>query len=708
MKLRSFGKLFSLVAVLALVFALTCAMAVTAGAESIDALAAEGDMTITVTAPHKECGKVKLSWDKVNGAYAYAVYCNEEHLANSVVTYYSVGSLEVAAHGDEEIVYSFKVVAIDANGNEIAFGAVEAPAKHNYIDVVTEPTCTEGGYTTHTCACGDEYVDAYVDALGHDYGEWIEIVEPLCEVDGVLGHYTCSRCSLDFDAELELLESLVIPAIGHSFTNYVYNEDATCLLDGTKTALCDNECGTTNTLTAENTALGHSFTNHVYNGDATCTLDGTKTALCDNGCGESETLTAENTALGHSFTNYVFNDDATCTTDGSSTAVCDNGCGETDTLGTPGTATGHYNADPIVENYVAPDCVNNGRYDSVVYCSECLVEISRETVTVDALGHTPDDVVVENNVPATCTANGSYDNVVYCFVCNAEISRETVTVDALGHTGGAATCTLPANCERCGEPYGEPVGHIEAEVVVENNVLPDCVNPGSYDNVVYCAVCGEELSRENITVDALGHTPLEAVKENDVQPDCLNSGSYDNVVYCSECNEELSRENITVDALGHNFANYKSDKNATCLEDGTKTAKCSRCDAKDTKRDAGSLLGHKFTEYTPDGNATCFEDGTKTAKCDNKCGTTDTLLDEGSMLAHELELERNPDAFVLYRYCMHCGGEKEFGKVQIPVPYRMTVLKASVVLVCLIIVLCSIKALTRPATTTPWWKRGRY
>lgn len=42
------------------------------------------------------------------------------------------------------------------------------PFSHSYSSAVTEPTCTEQGYTTHTCAgCGDSYVDAYVDALGH-------------------------------------------------------------------------------------------------------------------------------------------------------------------------------------------------------------------------------------------------------------------------------------------------------------------------------------------------------------------------------------------------------------------------------------------------------------------------------------------------------------------------------------------------------------
>ena len=41
---------------------------------------------------------------------------------------------------------------------------------HNYTAKVTPPTCTERGYTTHTCTCGDSYVDAYTNALGHNWG----------------------------------------------------------------------------------------------------------------------------------------------------------------------------------------------------------------------------------------------------------------------------------------------------------------------------------------------------------------------------------------------------------------------------------------------------------------------------------------------------------------------------------------------------------
>ena len=44
---------------------------------------------------------------------------------------------------------------------------------HSYNPVVTSPTCTEGGYTTYSCACGDTYVSDETSATGHDYEEEI-------------------------------------------------------------------------------------------------------------------------------------------------------------------------------------------------------------------------------------------------------------------------------------------------------------------------------------------------------------------------------------------------------------------------------------------------------------------------------------------------------------------------------------------------------
>ncbi len=45
-------------------------------------------------------------------------------------------------------------------------------------DVVTAPTCTKNGYTTHTCtACTYSYTDSETDATGHKFGNWTAIAD---------------------------------------------------------------------------------------------------------------------------------------------------------------------------------------------------------------------------------------------------------------------------------------------------------------------------------------------------------------------------------------------------------------------------------------------------------------------------------------------------------------------------------------------------
>ena len=65
------------------------------------------------------------------------------------------------------------------------------PHVHSYKAVVTAPTCTEKGYTTHTCSCGDSYVDTYVDALGHAWNNGKVTKEPTETETGVK---TFTRC----------------------------------------------------------------------------------------------------------------------------------------------------------------------------------------------------------------------------------------------------------------------------------------------------------------------------------------------------------------------------------------------------------------------------------------------------------------------------------------------------------------------------------
>ena len=70
----------------------------------------------------------------------------------------------------------------------------ETAHEHSYTAVVTAPTCTAKGYTTHTCSCGDSYVDTYVDALGHAWDGGTVTKQPTATETGIKT-YTCTRCS---------------------------------------------------------------------------------------------------------------------------------------------------------------------------------------------------------------------------------------------------------------------------------------------------------------------------------------------------------------------------------------------------------------------------------------------------------------------------------------------------------------------------------
>ena len=107
------------------------------------------------------------------------------------------------------------------------------------------------------------------------------------------------------------------------------------------------------------------------------------------------------------------------------------------------------------------------------------------------------------------------------------------------------------------------------------------------------------------------------------------------------CTSSSHTKTEDIPALNHSFAGqeYVSDNNATCEQDGTKTAKCVHygtgdCMETDTVTDTDSKLGHLFEDYVSNNDATYAHDGTKTAKCVryDQCGETHTIPDEGSRL----------------------------------------------------------------------------
>ena len=101
---------------------------------------------------------------------------------------------------------------------------------HSYKDVVTAPTCTEKGYTTHTCSCGDSYVDTYTDPLGHDLKD-DAAVAATCTTAGTTAGKHCTRC--DYKEGME-----TIAALGHAWDEGKVTKEATETTQGSMTYTC--------------------------------------------------------------------------------------------------------------------------------------------------------------------------------------------------------------------------------------------------------------------------------------------------------------------------------------------------------------------------------------------------------------------------------------------------------------------------------------
>ena len=165
----------------------------------------------------------------------------------------------------------------------------------------------------------------------------------------------------------------------------------------------------------------------------------------------------------------------------------------------------------------------------------------------------------------------------------------------------AATCTAGAyltyTCKDCGYAYdgepGEPNGHTDGEPQKENENPATCTEDGSCDIVVYCSVCGVELSRDHTLIPA-GHTAGEPVVENENTPTCTEAGSHEVVVYCAECGEEISRTPVTDPAKGHTWGEWEVVTPATEEVDGLARHVCTVCGEEETK--PLSAIGEEITK----------------------------------------------------------------------------------------------------------------
>lgn len=73
--------------------------------------------------------------------------------------------------------------------------------------------------------------------------------------------------------------------------------------------------------------------------------------------------------------------------------------------------------------------------------------------------------------------------------------------------------------------------------------------------------CGEKQTE---VIPAAGHTPAAEVRENEKPATCEANGSYDTVVYCADCGEELSRETVTIPMTPHTGGTATCQEKAIC------------------------------------------------------------------------------------------------------------------------------------------------
>jgi rubredoxin len=340
----------------------------------------------------------------------------------------------------------------------------------------------------------------------------------------------------------------------------------------------DSWCGFTNLIKGHNKVTDAAVA-------ATCTETGLTEGSHCSYCGKV-LVAQEVIPASHTYSHTVV--DPTCTAVGYTTHTCSvcNYTYNSDTVD----AKGHSYSSTVT----APTCTAVGFTTHT--CSVC--ENTYNSDTVAAKGHKADSVEFENIIPATCTAAGSKDSVVFCSVCQVELSREEHVIPALGHTYGTAitapTCTAVGytthTCSVCEYTYNSDTvdakGHKADSVEFENIIPATCTAAGSKDSVVFCSVCEVELSREERAIPALGHTE---VTDAAVPATCTAAGKTEGK-HCSVCNETILAQ-AEIPALGHEFKEYIYNNDATTTADGTETATCERgCGATDTRTAAGTKL----------------------------------------------------------------------------------------------------------------------
>ena len=393
------------------------------------------------------------------------------------------------------------------------------PHVHAYETVVTAPTCTEDGFTTYTCACGESYVADEVDALGHNYVEHVcagcgiddpehyfemSLTEALAAADGkkvsvsgtvsVAGSWNANFSNMNativdadgnelylyrLSTEVKLGDIITVSGVMATYNgNRQMAQGATAVITGH-----DSSYDVVNEYTIPEALELPDNTNIIVIG----TVVEINGEWSDNYGNMNVTIADEegNTLYVYRLATKVALNDIIKIKGAMGTYKEARQVAEGATAEIIGTAP---SCEHVWESAVtAPTCTEEGY--TTYTCSECGESYVADE-KVAATGHT---TAVDAAVAATCTSTGLTEGS-HCSVCNEVLVAQT-EVAALGHTTAvdaavAATCTSTgltegSHCSVCNEVL---VAQVETAIVDHSYVSGVCVcgkvdeNYATYDN----------------------------------------------------------------------------------------------------------------------------------------------------------------------------------------------------------------------------------
>lgn len=434
----------------------------------------------------------------------------------------------------------------------------------------------------------------------HEFGDVVVTHQPKCLTNG-LGYKVCTKCLEKVDVQ--------VPALDHDW-RYTNNVEPTCTTSGTMTRVC-NRCNVEETKDFE--PLGHKFPASIV-----------KLTFDSSAYESDEAHRVSTPEQAKALIKFDSNADDIKEVSLSShiQSVVTIGEDEYPNVLKLGSSNG--------SSYI--NLKFGQKYQSITFD---IVRFYRDKPTsLDVNGKQKS---IEEYFPGDCLTKQEY---------TFEEPTDTFYISSIAVDSEGSHVSVIRGIE-----LALPTGGVKY-----NEVEPLCTVDGGYDTGKPCERCGLDNEKVHTSIPATGHDFTSLVSR--VEPTCLDDG-FEAHYECNNCDayfdlekNEVAAADLTIAARGsHNFVDVP-EVPSTCDTKGTSAyQRCLDCGYEtdfevlpyrdhEFGEDGWCIYGcgqniehiHIYLDYTSNNDATCTSNGTKTGTC--RCGETNTIEDEGSMLPH--------------------------------------------------------------------------